>query len=83
MPNINYQALIQMIESFVSGSDKSRELVAKIEGLFAETPLDDDERFSDFRLALALFGAGKRDADERMLVAECRYVLRLLREDVV
>ena len=56
-----YEKLVQMIETFVSGSDRSRALVAKIEELFATSPLDDDERFSDFQSALSLFGAGKRE----------------------
>ena len=44
-------------------------------------PLDEDERFQDLQLALAMFGAGEREADEKMLAGECKYALRLLREE--
>ena len=42
--------------------------------------LDDDERFQDLQLALAMFGASEREADECMLAGRCRYALRVLRE---
>jgi hypothetical protein len=78
LPSVQHAELIPMMEAFVSGASRSREFVAQMEGSFATSPLDEDERFSDLQLALALFGAGKREDDERMLAAECRYALRLL-----
>ena len=51
-----------------------------MEGEFATSYLDDDERFSDLQFALAMYGASDRDGDERTLANECKYALRLLRE---
>ena len=80
-PSIQYRELIEAMEAFVSGSRRSRDYVRHMEGLFATSPLDEDERFSDLQSALALFGAGEREHDERMLASECRYTLRLLHEN--
>ena len=81
-PSIQCRELIEAMEAFVSGSRRSRDDVKRMEDLFATSPLDDDQRFSDLQLALALFGAGGREHDERMLASECRYALRLLHENV-
>jgi hypothetical protein len=51
-----------------------------MEGEFATSDLDNDERFSDLQYALAMFGASDREYDEKMLAEECKYALRLLRE---
>ena len=69
-----------MMEAFVVGQSRSRDFVRQLEGEFATSDLDDDERFSDLQLALAMFGAGGREADEKMLAGECKYALRVLRE---
>ena len=50
------------------------------ESEFATSDLDDDERFSDLQLALAMFGASDREYNEKMLVGECKYALRILKE---
>lgn len=75
------QQLIQLMEIFIAGDGRSRDFVSKMEGEFAACGLDDDERFGDCQMALAMFGAGSRDQDEKMLASECRYALRLLREE--
>ena len=62
-----YQKLIAMMEAFVSGQSRSRDFVTQMEGKFATSDLDDDERFSDLQLALAMFGASDREHDEKML----------------
>jgi hypothetical protein len=69
-----------MLNAFVAGGDRSREFVGKMEGEFADCGLDDDDRFSDLKIALAMFGAGDQAADEKMLGDECRYALRLIQE---
>jgi hypothetical protein len=51
-----------------------------MEAEFVAWGLDDDEQFRGLKLALAMFGAGDREADEKVLAGECRYALRLLRE---
>jgi hypothetical protein len=69
-----------MMEAFVSGQSRSRDFIKQMESEFAISDLDDDERFSDLQLALAVFGAADREADEKMLAGECKYALRVLRE---
>ena len=75
-----YQKLIGMLEAFVSDQNRPREFVTQMEGEFATSDLDEDERFSELQLALAMFGAADRESDEKMLAGECKYALRLLRE---
>ena len=75
-----YQQLVRMMDAFIAGEGRSRDFVKKMEDKFATCGLDDDDQFSDLQLALAMFGAGDREADEKMLVGECRHALRLLRE---
>lgn len=70
-----------MMDAFVSGKSRSRDFVEQMEGEFATSDLDDDERFSDLKLALAMFGAADREHDEKTLAGECKYALRLLREE--
>jgi hypothetical protein len=81
MEATKHQKLIEMMEAFMSGRSRSREFVSQMESKFARSPLDEDERFSDLQLALAMFGAGDRDADEKMLAGECKYAVRILREE--
>jgi len=76
----NYQNLIAMMEAFVSGQRRSRDFVSQMEGEFANNDLDNDERFGDFTLALAMFGAAESEYDEKMLADECAFAMRLLRE---
>jgi hypothetical protein len=57
-----------------------REVVGQMEAEFAATDLDGDERFKYLQLAFAMFGAGDRAQDEQVLASECRYTLRILRE---
>ena len=75
-----YQKLIVMMEAFVAGQNRSRDFVREMEGEFGMSDLDDDERFSDLQLALAMFGASDREHDEKMMASECKYALRLLKE---
>jgi len=77
-----YQKLIGMMDAFVSGQSRSRDFVSQMEGEFATSDLDNDDRFSDLQLALAMFGAVDREEDEKMLAGECKYALRLLREEL-
>jgi len=81
METTKYQKLIEMMDAFVNGRSRSREFVGQIEGEFAASPLDEEERFRDLQLALAMFGVGEREADEKMLAGECKHALRLLREE--
>jgi hypothetical protein len=75
-----YQKLIGMMEDFVSGQSRSRDFVCEMESEFATSDLDDDERFNDLQLALAMIGAADHEHEQKMLVGECEYALRLLRE---
>jgi hypothetical protein len=81
MEATKYQKVIEMMDAFVSGRSRSWDFVGQIENEFAASPLDEDERFSDLQLALAMFGAGDREADEKMLAGECNCALRVLREE--
>jgi hypothetical protein len=75
-----YQPLIRMMNAFVEGEDRSRDFVGRMEGEFVACGLEADDEFKDLLLALAMFGAGDREPDEKVLADECRYALRLLRE---
>jgi len=75
-----YQPLIQMMNAFVAGEDRSRAFVGRMEGEFVACGLGADDEFKDLLLALAMFGAGDRETDEKLLADECRYALRILRE---
>lgn len=77
-----YQQLIRMMDVFIAGESRSREFVRNMEGEFAACGLDADERLRDLQLALAMFGAAGSEYDEKMLAAECRYALSLLREQL-
>ena len=67
-----------MMDAFVTGQSRSRDFVNQIEGEFAAIDLDDDQRFSELQLALAMFGSGESEADETMLSGECKDALRIL-----
>ena len=77
-----YQKLIGLMDAFVSGQSRSRDFVGQMEGEFVTSDLDDDERFRDLQLALAMFGAGEHEDDEKMLAGECKYALRVLKEEL-
>ena len=72
--------MVRMMDAFVAGEGRSPNLVGMMEAEFVAWGLDDDEQFRGLKLALAMFGAGDREADEKVLAGECRYALRLLRE---
>jgi hypothetical protein len=77
-----YQKLIGMMDAFVCGQSRSRDFVGQMEAEFAISGLDDDERFRDLQLALAMFGVGEREDDEKMLAGQCKYALRILKEQL-
>jgi hypothetical protein len=68
--------LIEFMEAYVSGKDRSRSMVQEMEGAFVLS-LDDDQRFEDLQFALAMFGADGFDMENR-LVEECRWALKTL-----
>jgi hypothetical protein len=68
-----------MMDAFVAGECRSPDLVGMIEAEFVAWALDGDEQFRGLKLAIRMFGAGDREADEKVLAGECRYALRLLR----
>jgi hypothetical protein len=70
------QRLVDLMEAFVSGQDRSRRHVREMEGEFAQQ-LDQDERFEDLQYALAMFGADGYDMEDR-LVRECAWALKTL-----
>ena len=72
--------MVRMMDAFVAGEGRSRDLVGMMEAEFVAWGLDNDEQFRGLKAALMMFGAGDRDADEKVLADECRYVLRLLRK---
>jgi hypothetical protein len=76
-PGSRYQRLVDLMEVFVSGQDRSRRHVRELEGEFAQQ-LDEDEQFEDLQYALAMFGADGYDM-EAQLVKECAWVLKTLR----
>jgi len=76
-----YLHLIELMNAFVTGQSRSRDFVSLIEGEFVAMDLDGDERFSDLQLALAMFGAGEREADETMLAGECKDAFRILKRN--
>ena len=72
--------MIRMMDAFVAGEDRSFHLVGMMEAEFVAWGLEDDEQFRGLMLGIRMFGAGDREADEKVLAGECRYALRLLRE---
>jgi uncharacterized protein (DUF433 family) len=68
--------LIELMEAYVKGQDRSRLMVRQIEGEFALS-LDDDERFEELQYVLAMFGAEGFDMEER-LIEECEWALKTL-----
>jgi hypothetical protein len=77
-----YQKFIQMLETFVTGEHTSHEFVREMDEEFWTCGLNEDDRFSDLLTALDMFGVPAKDfgCDEKTLASECRYALRLLKE---
>jgi hypothetical protein len=72
--------LVRMMDAFVAGKDRSRDLVGMMEAEFVAWGLEDNEQFRDLKFAIRMFGVGDREANEKRLAGECRYAVRLLRE---
>src|SRR4051812_9943840 len=72
-----YEHLVELMEAFIRGLDRSQRLVRDLEGEFAQL-LDEDEGFEDLQYALAMFGADGYDMEDR-LVKECTWALKTLR----
>jgi len=87
-PTIKYQKIIQMMEVFVSGKDTSRQFVSAMEAEFWTCGLNEDERFDfdDLMMALDMFAVPTKDfgydCDPTHLTSECRYALRIMRDEL-
>jgi hypothetical protein len=81
-----YQKLIRMIETFVSGESTSLHAVREMEAEFGACGLVEDDRFHDLMMALDLFAVPNKDfgygCDPKHLASECRYALRVLRDEL-
>jgi hypothetical protein len=67
--------LIQLMTDFVSNGIRATLPVREIEGEFAAL-YDDDERFTDLRDALAMYDG--TEENHRVLIAECKWALKVL-----
>lgn len=74
--------LADLMETFVSGRDRSMAHVDRIEGLLIEH-FQDSELFEELSPAVASYrpGGGEYLIDEDSLASEFRYALRRLREE--
>ena len=81
-----YQKLIRMMEAFVSGESTSLQAVREMEAEFGACGLVEDDRFHDLMMALDLFAVPTKDfgydCDPKHLTSECRYALRVLRDEL-
>ena len=80
-----YQKLIRMMEAFVSRESASLQAVREMEAEFGACGLIDDDRFHDMMMALDLFAVPTKDfgyGDPKHLASECRYALRVLRDEL-
>ena len=81
-----YQKLIRMMEAFVSGESTSLQAVREMEAEFGACGLVEDDRFHDMMMALDLFAVPTKDfgygCDPKHLASECRYALRVLRDQL-
>lgn len=77
-----YQRLIQLMETFVSGQDKSVEIVRQIEVEFWACGLNEEDELSDLMVTLDLFGVPPDGfgTDTNDLARKCQYALEYLRE---
>jgi hypothetical protein len=78
--NERREQLVQMMEDFVANRNRSRAFVSRMGGEFIFCGLNNDERFRDLLLALAMFGGGEREEDEKILDSECQQALKMLAE---
>jgi len=78
-----YQKFITMLESFFSDQNTSLQFVREMDGEFWACGLNEDDRFSDLLMALDMFGVPREDfgSDEKTLASQCRYALRLLKDE--
>jgi len=78
-----YQKFITMLEAFVSDQNTSLQFVREMDGEFWACGLNEDDRFSDLLMALDMFGVPREDfgSDEKTLASQCRYALRLLKDE--
>ena len=74
-----YQPFVELLEAFVAGRNRSRQHVSAIEREFAQH-FDDDPRFLDLKIELAMFGADDHPGDAA-LIKECEWALKLLQPD--
>ena len=79
--NERREQLVQMMEDFVANKNRSRAFVSRMGGEFISCGLNNDERFRDLLLALAMFGSGEREEDEGILDSECQRALKMLAEN--
>lgn len=81
-----YQKLIGMMEAFVSGERTSLQAVREMEAEFGACGLVEDDRFHDMMMALDLFAVPPKDfgygCDPKHLASECRFALRVLRDEL-
>ena len=81
-----YQKLIRMMEAFVSGESTSLQAIREIEAECGACGLIQDDRFHDLMMALDLFAVPPKDygygCDPKHLASECRYALRILRDEL-
>jgi hypothetical protein len=71
-----YRPLVDLMEAFIHGRDRSASHVRAMESEFAQW-LDEDERFEDLQYALAMFGADEYDGEDP-LAKECAWAIRTL-----
>jgi len=76
-PHEPNQRLLDLMDAFVSGRDRSTNHVREMESEFARG-LDDDPLYENLQYALAMFGADGYDVEEE-LVKECQWALKTLR----
>jgi hypothetical protein len=74
--------LADLLQAFVSGSDRSMALVDRVEQVLIER-FQDSELYEELSPAVASYrpGGGDHLVDEEALAAEFRYVLDRLREE--
>ena len=74
--------LVQMVEAYLAGNGRTRDFIREMEGKFAASGLDGDDRFSDLQYALAMFGARTSEHDEELLARACQSSVDLLRQTI-
>jgi len=76
------QKLIEMLETFIAGRNRSRQLVWQIEEELVACGLHQDDDIPGFLVTLDLFGVAKDQygTDENEVASACREVLDVLRK---